>query len=100
MKMDKVTIICYQTKIDFNFVLIFLILEPEDNIVKKKQFKKVKIMSDSESDDDNDVTNLSSPSVSIIIKIIWFFYDTFNLINLIRCAKNIPYLRMKPQKKY
>lgn len=65
--MNKVTIIYYQTKVDFNFALHFLILETEDNIVKKKQFKKVKIMSDSESEDDNDVTNLSSSSVSIII---------------------------------
>lgn len=65
--MNKVIIIRYQTKVDFNFALIVFILEPEDNIDKKKQFKKVKVMSDSESEDDNDVTNLLSPSVGIII---------------------------------
>lgn len=39
--------------------------EPEDNIVEKKKFKKVKIMSDSESEEDDDANNvpITSPVV-------------------------------------
>lgn len=46
-----------------------MFIEPEDNIVQKKKFKKVKIMSDSESEEDDDIknTHVTSPIVSITI---------------------------------
>jgi len=54
---------------DIYFIRQCFFLEPEDKIVKKKIFKKVKIMSDSESEEDADSENIAvtSPIVSITV---------------------------------
>lgn len=80
-------------------------LELEDKIVQKKKIKKFKIMSDSESEDEEDVNKIipeTSPIVSITILIIYillniYYYLVFKLFRFVRSTL---YLMMKIQIMY